>query len=321
MKLRTALATLAALGVLLASAACAGKQQSKPPVAGPTLPARVSAVIPTDHGPNGFIVAQDGIYLGNHRGGSIQRIDPATNRVVSTILVGGQMNLPFTADPNVPLWVCTNVDGVLHQVDLSTGRVAASLQADCNGGWRSVIDGLVWATAGEDTHVLQVIDAKTGQVLKTNPIELGGAPVLAGDRVLIGSGPSGKTYQFALDGTPMAPLMIDTEWLTPAGGKLYRIPMDGQLAELDPVTLAPLHTYTVPKHEDGDPSLVADDSGHLYYRPEYMKVYRIDTATGAVDLFLQTPWEEVPTAMAWAFGSLWISNFDDDTVWRVNTAM
>ena len=45
---------------------------------------QVSASIATDHGPNGLIIAQDGVYVGNHRGGSIQRIDPATNRVVST---------------------------------------------------------------------------------------------------------------------------------------------------------------------------------------------------------------------------------------------
>jgi hypothetical protein len=106
-----------------------------------------------------------------------------------------------------------------------------------------------------------------------------------------------------------------------SGGKLYRMPMDGQLAELDPVTLAPIHTYTVPKHEDGDPALVADDSGHLYYRPDYMKLYRIDIASGAVDMFLQLPWEETPTGLAWGFGSLWITNFDADSVWRVNTSV
>jgi len=127
--------------------------------------------------------------------------------------------------------------------------------------------------------------------------------------------------EVAQDGTPLAPIAVETPWLWPAGGKLYRMPMDGQLAELDPVTLAPVHTYTVPKHEDGDPALVADDSGHLYYRPDYMKLYRIDTASGAVDEFLQLPWEETPTGLAWGFGSLWITNFEDDNVWRVNTSL
>src|SRR5262249_42312388 len=47
-----------------------------------TLPSRVSAAIATEHGPENFYVTKDGLYVGNHRGGTIQRIDLATNRTV-----------------------------------------------------------------------------------------------------------------------------------------------------------------------------------------------------------------------------------------------
>jgi len=114
---------------------------------------------------------------------------------------------------------------------------------------------------------------------------------------------------------------IETPWLVQAGGKLYRVPMDGTLAELDPVTLAVVRTYAVPAHRDGDPTLVADDAGHLYYRPDKTNVYRVDLASGTVEPFLQLPWQETPTGMAWGFKSLWVTNFNQDTIWRVNTTL
>jgi hypothetical protein len=33
---------------------------------------------------------------------------------------------------------------------------------------------------------------------------------------------------------------------------------------------------------------------------------------------LTLPWSETPRAMAWAFDSLWITNFDADTIWRID---
>ena len=314
---------VAALGCVLAVTACGSKAAEPPPApAGPALPARVSASITTDHGPATLIVAPDGIYVGNHRGGSVQRIDPTTNRVVSTLLVGGQVNLPVAADSSVPLWACTNVDGVLHQLDLSVGRVTANVPANCDGGWRSVIDGRVWAVSGGDSPDLRVIDARTGAVTMTVPLDqYSGPPVAAGGRVLIGSGKSGITYAFTPGAPAPTPIAVPTPWLWSAGGRLYRMPNDGALAELDPTTLAVVRTYSVPPHEDGDPALAADDAGHLYYRPDYTHLYRVDIASGQVENFLDLPWEETPTGLAWGFGSLWVTNFGQDTVWRVNTTI
>jgi DNA-binding beta-propeller fold protein YncE len=316
---------VAALGCVLALTACATSgSHDGPPAAQATpssLPTRVSSSIATDHGPATLVVTADAIYVGNHRGGSIQRIDPTTNRVVSTTLVGGQLRLPTGVEPSVPLWVCTNVDGVLHQVDLDAGRVTATVAADCDGGWLNTINGDLWAVSGGDQPNLRVIDARTGKVLRTAPLDqYSGGAVLADGRVLIGSGKSGKTPVFTLAGGGPTEIPVETPWLWSAGGKLYRIPSNGDLAELDPVTLAVIRTYHVPAHTDYDPALVADDAGHLYYRPDNTHIYRVDIASGTVDQFMQLPWEEAPTGLAFGFGSLWITNFDQDTVWRVNTA-
>src|SRR5215831_4707151 len=154
MKPSRVLVGLVALTAAVALAAC-GRGELAQPQPGPSanaapLPSRVSASIATDHGPGGFIVGPDAIYVGNHRGGSIQRIDPATNRVTSTVLVGGQLSISSGADPAGRLWACTNVDGVIHQVDMVSGKVTANVQASCDGGWSSFIDGNLWCVSGGD---------------------------------------------------------------------------------------------------------------------------------------------------------------------------
>jgi len=324
------LTAVAALGCVLAIAACdptgpSRRSHTVSPSASAALPARVSAVIATDHGPGGFTVTSDAVYVGNHRGGTVQRIDPSTNRISSTILVGGELSIPIATDPvdpADPLWVCTNVDGTLRQVDLRAGRVMATVQTNCDGGWHNVIDGQVWAVSGGDAPDVSVIDVHSGKVLRSYPVDrYSGPPMPAGGRVLIGSGESGVTLAFGPSGGKPARIAVETPWLWSAGGRLYRMPSDGTLAELDPTTLATVRTYHVPPHNDGDPALVADDAGHLYYRPDYTHLYRVDIASGTVDMFLQLPWEETPTGLAWGFGSLWVTNFDQDTVWRVNTTL
>jgi streptogramin lyase len=82
-----------------------------------------------------------------------------------------------------------------------------------------------------------------------------------------------------------------------------------------------IRTYHVPSQTVGDPALVADDRGHLYYRPDNTHIYRVDLASGHVDTFMQLPWEEAATGLAFGFGSLWITNFNQDTVWRVDTTL
>lgn len=325
MKRTRPVTSVLALACVVGVAACntSGSNEQQPPaLTAPALPARVSASIAMDHAPSGLIVGPDAVYVANHRGGSIQRIDPETNRVTATVLVGGQLVFPVFADSVDPLWACTNVDSVLHQVDVTSGRLTAAVPANCNGGWRSVINGQVWGVSGGEISDLWVIDARSGEVLLTKPLERSvGPPIFAGGRVLIGSGESGITLAFGPGGEPLTGIPVETPWLTEAGGKVYRVPSDGKLAELDPVTLAVVRTYTVPPHEGVDPTLAADDAGHLYYRPDYTHLYRVDIASGVVDMFLELPWAETPTDIAWGFGSLWLTNFNQDTVWRINTTL
>jgi DNA-binding beta-propeller fold protein YncE len=326
---------LALSAVLLAGCASGGaREATKPsPSPGPTGEHQrgVVAVIHTGHGPSGLLVAQGVLFVGAHRGGTVGRIDPATNRVTATLAVGGQLEIESSTslgglgavdETTGSIWACTNTDGVLHQINPRTMKASATVAAQCDGGTRTRVGKTLWAVPGDDSKRLLIIDTETGRVL--HQVSLGGmgfgwgAAVDTGSDVIVGTGDS--TPVLTPDGRILRRSSTATPWLVSTGGRLYRIPRDGSLASLDPKTLAVTHTFRVPQHleADGEPQLVADDKGHLFYRPDIKHVYRIDIATGTVKQILELPYAEANTAMAWAFGSLWVTNFDADTVWRVD---
>lgn len=309
------LAALALSGC--ASGPAAGSAASASPHASASLPPAVKAVIQTDHGPAGFAVADGALWVANHRGGTLQRIDPATNRVVATVVVGGELNV----SPQDPSWSCTNVDSQVHKVDLVSARVASSTEAACNGGAVDVLGPTTWVVSGRDGSGAILLDSASGAVRRKVAIAgpgTGGPAVLVHGRVVVGGGPTAP--QFTTDGKPLPVLPADLSWLVePVAGELYRVPSSGEITRLDPVTLKPADVIAAPKHfDDWNWALTGDGHGHLWYRPDYTHLYQVDTATKKVTLLMTLPWEEAPTAIGYAFGSLWITNFDQDTVWRVD---
>jgi DNA-binding beta-propeller fold protein YncE len=300
---------------------------SASPSSGSPLPTQVQMVIKTDHGPADLLVGHDVLFVGTHRGGTIQRIDPQTNRVDATVTVGGQLVLESSTsaggldavdETRTWLWACSNTDGTLHQIDPRAMRVTATVEAKCDGGTRTRVGDKLWAVPGPDTHDLLVVDIRSGEVLRRTTLEDPGwggwgTAVRVGNRVIIGDK---RTPLLSKDGRLLRRLSTKTPYLTSTGGDLYRIWPDGSLDELDPKTLAVRRSLTVPPSA-GDPVLVADNAGNLYYRPDSTHVYEVGP-DGTARLLLTLPPAETPTAMAWAFDSLWITNFDDDTVWRVD---
>jgi len=118
----------------------------------------------------------------------------------------------------------------------------------------------------------------------------------------------------------MGTLAVDTSWLVPPiGTQLYRVPDSGKITQLDPTTLKPVLSIAAPPHlDDWNWAITGDGRNHLWYRPDYTHIYSVDTATRQVTLLMTLPWAEAPTAIRYAFGSLWITNFDADSVWRVD---
>jgi hypothetical protein len=327
--------TLIALTTTAAAlVACGSGKATSTPTAAPLTGVhqrQVQSVIDTDHSPSGLVVGHDAIFVGNHRGGTVQRIDPTTNRVTGTVAVGGQLELENTTgvggrasldERTTSLWACSNADGVLHQVDPRAMTVTANVPARCDGGWRTRVGQALWAVPGGDARDLLILDTRTAKLLHRIPLgDAGygwGPAVEAAGNVIVGSG--NATPVLTTSGRILRRTKVVTPWLVSAGGHLYVIHSDGRTEQIDPTTLAVVHTYALPPHGNSDPQLVGDGSGHLFYRPDSTHLYTVDLGDGKVTPLLELPYSEAITTIAWGFGSLWVTNFDADTVWRLNPA-
>src|SRR5262249_7226933 len=155
----------------------------------------------------------------NHRGGTIQRIDPATNRIVPIITVGGELDFTDVSGIGDVLWACTNVDSVLHQIDLSTGTETATVQAQCELGLHDVIDGKLWQSPGLKNPDILVIDFQTGKILRRIPADPNtwwGPPVAIDSHIVFTNGngtilrcqPDGSSCDTINVKAPMWPLAV-----------------------------------------------------------------------------------------------------------------
>jgi hypothetical protein len=139
----------------------------------------VQTVVRTDHGPSGLLVDHEAIVVANHRAGTIQRIDPNTNRISATVPVGGQLvqeestasgGLAAIDERTTSLWACSNTDGALHQIDPRTMHETATLSAHCDAGWRTRVGDNLWAVPGLDTRELLIVNLRTAKILHRVPL-------------------------------------------------------------------------------------------------------------------------------------------------------
>ena len=141
--------------------------------------------------------AFDGRYLYQIAGDRIQKIDPQTGDVVSTIPAptdGGNSGLAWAEGT---LWVGVWRDRKIHQVDPETGAILRTLTSDRFVTGVTWVDGELWHGTWEgDASDLRHIDPTTGEVIDRIEMPAGmgvsGLESDGGDRFYCGGGGSGK---------------------------------------------------------------------------------------------------------------------------------
>ena len=65
---------------------------------------------------------------------TLEQIDPATNQIVSTILIPNADIVPQFAADEHGVWVCSDGDDLgLFRINPKTGKMVGNLTADCSG--------------------------------------------------------------------------------------------------------------------------------------------------------------------------------------------
>ena len=111
--------------------------------------------------------AFDGIYLYQLAEDRIQKVDPETGRVLSTIPAPGKGTDSGLAWAEGSLWVGQYRTRRIHQIDPENGAILRTLESNRFVTGVTFVEGDLWhATWEGDDSDLRRIDAKTGKVLE-----------------------------------------------------------------------------------------------------------------------------------------------------------
>ena len=272
-----------------------------------------------------FGVISDGhaLWITAHRGTTVYKIDPTSNQVIARVDIGQEAcGLPAFAFTR--LWVNPCDDGVkVVAIDVATNAVVASLPDPLHLG-ASFGSDAIWATSPDrGASDVERIDPVTLKPTLTSParrpygyLEVGGtlwamdASVAQLDQLDPATG--------ELLGSVVLPLPEDDSlyFMATDGGIWVEGYQTGDIVRVD-VATHDVKSYTVPgySHPTGyyDTPLTAA-LGSLWMRTSDWSVARLDPGTGLVTATY--PADTGGGAVTVAFGSLWVANFDNDTIWR-----
>lgn len=306
--------------------AAAGRESSL------AAPKGVSAAVRTPGFPGPVGTGFGSVWVAGHRNGAIHRVDPRTNEVAATLEVpdtlcgdlafgGGAvwaMNCgqggvswiyridpgsnrvtgrqrgvsPVVADGS--LWLVDDEAGTVVRRDPRTGREVARIRrlgidSDQLFYLTGAGAGSVWVYS--EAGAVARIDPRTNRV--TDVVALPGARP---------GGPAGRGFLF---GGPTA-FAGGAVWIAnPAG--LYRVDPATNRARLLPIRARPFSEY-------GHISLAADDE-RVWMRAGDRRVVGVDARTARK--VADRPAGGGGGNIAAGFGSLWVANAAEDSVWRI----
>lgn len=141
--------------------------------------------------------AFDGKHLFQIANGRIQKVDPETGRVLSTIPAPGKGGDSGLAWAEGTLWVGQYRERKIHQIDPETGAILRTIESDRFVTGVTWVDGELWhGTWEEDASDLRRIVPETGEVLARlempEGVGVSGLESDGGELFFCGGGPSGK---------------------------------------------------------------------------------------------------------------------------------
>jgi streptogramin lyase len=332
-----------ASALVLAMAGCGGGGETatppeRSPVAeGPVelaLEDELEAELDIPDQPEWITTGFGSVWVTRDEAGAVERIDPETNEIVASIDVGAHPCAGIVAAYDA-VWVPSCEDQALYRIDpqtqkgaavmeipvyLSTGALTTELSASAGSIWM--------VTEGESGvfDALARIDPETEKVVATIPLGYLGSSVAAtedavwvtapDDDVLIRVDPASDEVVAEVAGLE-APNFVaagdEGVWVL-SGVDSERSGGDGSVASIDPETNEVASTVSI----DEDPGQAADlalGGGSVWARTQYTLLAKIDPTTGRI-VERYTDQKGIGAVVV-DFGSVWLSDFAFNNVWRV----
>lgn len=277
-----------------------------------TLP--VTATVTVGATPVGVAFGAGAVWAVNFRGGSVSRIDPATNRVTATIDVGGQPYGIGFGDGAV--WVGDYEAGNVTRIDPATNKVVAKVSLSGQAINPAIGAGSAWFpnfTGGS----LQQVDVRTNSLVATIP--LGGNPecaALAPDGTLWVSNEDGSVEHVdprtkAVIGRIAVP--ADPDFLAVDGSVWVTSLRAAAVTRIDPGSSQPSGRIDAPAGTQG----VATGGGSVWVS-NYNDgtLLRIDPQ--ALKIVARYRVGDQPRGVAVGGGAVWVANGLSNSVSRVD---
>lgn len=293
---------------------------SRPPRPTATpLPEYVTAVIKVGQHPGYAEVAFESVWVGNHHGNSISRIDPAANAVIATIPVPGEPTGVTAAFGSI--WTFTPIDRMIKRVDPATNEVTAALELEDSGGsitGVAELGGFLWF-AGDSGQIRQ-IDPDAMRVVASLDMHAdcpgslaaaGGrlwyAPLCGGDGVAVIE-PDGLVVR----ATIAAP---GANAVSSAGDIVWTSSTDGTITKIDASVEKAVATGSAgPRAEQ-----LRAAPERVWVRVDADLLVALDGSTLEVKGSYTLPPAPIPGGgIAIGDGAVWAVNFGEGTVWRIS---
>ena len=265
-----------------------------------------------------WIVVGDSVWISNKPKNNVVRIDPKTNKVAETIAVGKApcSGLAIGFDS---LWVPNCGDQDLSRVDLKTNKVTATVPmgiANSEGGLASSPDS-VWMMTDKN-GTLARIDPATNKVVAEIYVARGSYTVAFGEGAVWVTSTEGNLVSRVDPNTNLVtetiPVGKAPRFLAVGEGAVWTLNQsDGSVSRIDAKTNKVVATIEVGvPGEGGD---IAAGEGSVWVTSFGFPISRIDPASNKV---VQQFVGKGGDALRVGLGSVWLSNYEAGTVWRID---
>src|SRR5580704_408583 len=265
-----------------------------------------------------WIAVGDAVWISNKPKNSIARIDPKTNKVAETITVGKApcSGLAIGFDS---LWVPNCGDQTVSRVDLKTNKITATFPigiANSEGGLAASPDS-VWMLTDKN-GTLARIDPATNKVVAEVYVARGSYMAAFGEGAVWVTSTDGNLVSRVDPNTNLVtdsiPVGKAPRFLAVGEGAVWTLNQgDGTVTRIDFKTNKVVATIEVGvPGEGGD---IATGEGSVWVTSFGFPISRIDPATNKV---VQQFVGKGGDALRVGLGSVWLSNYEAGTVWRID---
>lgn len=276
------------------------------------------AVFSVEGAPDWVAILPDSVWIGNKPKNALVRLDPKTNKVAAVIPVAKEPCAGLAAAFS-SLWVPNCGDKTLSRVDVATNKVVATIPlgpADTEGTIAASADSIWYLT--DIKGVLTRIDPATNQAVAEIAVPPGSVAAAYGEQAIWITSPQENTLTRVDPQTNLVTATINVDktprFLTVGEGSVWTLNQgDGTISRVDPKT-----GRVVAVIEAGIPGPggdIATGESSVWVTMHEVPLTRIDPESNKVVQQWVGPGGD---SLRLGHSSIWLTNYKQQTVWRVN---